>query len=142
MCTQEPHGPQNSTPRLKTVCSKAGGSTKGRFQGRNNPLGQEGSVGNSRVFSLFLFVLHCNAHGGFPGGSGVNNLPATQGTQVRSLAQEDLLEEEYPAQYACLENPVDRAWWATDHGIAEPDTTETTQQRQHNACNRQHTHTT
>ena len=30
---------------------------------------------------------------GFPGGSAVKNLPATQQTQVRSLGQEDLLEE-------------------------------------------------
>ena len=30
---------------------------------------------------------------GFPGGSGVKNLPAMQVTQVRSLGQEDPLEE-------------------------------------------------
>ena len=31
----------------------------------------------------------------------------------------------YPLQYFCLENPTDRgAWWATDHGAAELDTTE------------------
>ena len=30
-----------------------------------------------------------------------------------------------PLQYSCLENPMDQgAWWATDHGIAESDTTE------------------
>ena len=28
-------------------------------------------------------------------------------------------------QYSCLENPMDRgAWWATDHGVSELDTTE------------------
>ena len=31
---------------------------------------------------------------GFPGGSVVKNLPAVQETQVRSLGQEDPLEEE------------------------------------------------
>ena len=31
---------------------------------------------------------------GFPGGSGVKNLPAVQETQVQSLGREDLLEKE------------------------------------------------
>ena len=31
--------------------------------------------------------------GGFPGGSGVNNLPAMQETSIQSLDQEDPLEE-------------------------------------------------
>ena len=30
-----------------------------------------------------------------------------------------------PLQYSCLENPMDRgAWWATVHGVTEPDMTE------------------
>ena len=40
----------------------------------------------------------------------VKNLPAMQETQVRSLGQEDPLEEEMasPLQYSCLGNPTDR----------------------------------
>ena len=43
-------------------------------------------------------------------------------TWVRSLGQEDPLEEEMatPLQDSCLENPVDGgAWWATVHGVAK-----------------------
>ena len=33
----------------------------------------------------------------------------------------------YKLQYSCLENPMDRGvWQATDHGVAELDTTEAT----------------
>ena len=42
--------------------------------------------------------------------------------RVRSLGQEDLLEEEMatPLQYSCLENPMDRgAWRATAHGVSK-----------------------
>ena len=39
----------------------------------------------------------------------VKNLPAMRETQLRSLGQEDPLE-----------NPMDRgAWWATVHGVAK-----------------------
>ena len=27
-----------------------------------------------------------------------------------------------PLQYSCLENPMDRAWWATVHGLAKSQT--------------------
>ena len=29
-----------------------------------------------------------------------------------------------PLQYSCLENPMDRAWWATVYGVTESDMTE------------------
>ena len=42
-----------------------------------------------------------------------------QKTWVRSLGQEDLLEDGNPLQYSCLENSMDRgSWWATVHRIA------------------------
>ena len=51
-----------------------------------------------------------------------------QETQVRSLGQEDPLEEENGTllQYSRLGNPMDRGtWWATIYGIAkEADMTE------------------
>ena len=52
----------------------------------------------------------------------VTNLPVGQETQVRSLGQEDSLEN-YPLQYSCLENSMDRgAWGATVHGVAKTQT--------------------
>ena len=55
----------------------------------------------------------------------VENLPAMQETQVRSLGEEDPLEEgtANPLQYSCLENTKDRgAWQATAHGAAKSQT--------------------
>ena len=46
----------------------------------------------------------------------------TQEMQVRSLGQEDPLEEGHghPPQYSCLENSTDRgAWWAIAHRLAK-----------------------
>ena len=49
----------------------------------------------------------------------VKNPPAMQDTQVRSLGQEDPLEEGWPPT-SCLENPMDRgAWQAMVHGLAQ-----------------------
>ena len=65
---------------------------------------------------------------GFPGGSVVkySRLPMqeTQETWVRSLGQEDPLEEGMATHSStCLENPMDRgAWWATVHGVAKSQT--------------------
>ena len=52
---------------------------------------------------------------GFPGSTVVKNLPAlleTLETEVRSLGQEDPLEEEMATlQCFCWENPMDRGAW-------------------------------
>ena len=48
---------------------------------------------------------------GFSGGSVVKYPPAVQKTQVRSVGQEDPLEESIdgsPLQYSCLENPIEK----------------------------------
>ena len=55
----------------------------------------------------------------FPGGSAVKNPPAMQETWVRSLGQEDPLEEGMATRSSILawRIPMDReAWWATVHG--------------------------
>ena len=52
----------------------------------------------------------------------VKNPRAMQETQVRSLGCEDSPgdENDYPLQYSCLENPMDRgALWATVHGVTK-----------------------
>ena len=54
----------------------------------------------------------------------VKSLPAMQETQVWSLGQEDLLEEEMATHSnSCLGNPMGRgAWWATVHGVTRSQT--------------------
>ena len=53
----------------------------------------------------------------------VKNLPIMQEIWVRSLGQEDPLEEGRhgnPLQYSCLEHPTDKgAWWATVHWVTK-----------------------
>ena len=60
----------------------------------------------------------------FPGSSVVKNPPAMQETQVKSLGQEDPLEEENgnPLQYSYLKKPTDRG--ASPKGCKELDMTE------------------
>ena len=63
-----------------------------------------------------------NLHG-LPWCLSSKNLPSMQETQemwVRSLGQEDPLEEEMATHYSCLENPRDRGTWqAIIHRIAK-----------------------
>ena len=59
---------------------------------------------------------------GFPGGSGVKNLPANA-RDVGSIPGSGRSSGEgndNPPQYSCLGNPMDReAWGATVHGVAK-----------------------
>ena len=60
--------------------------------------------------------------GGFPVGSAAKNLPAMQETRVRSLAQEDLLEEDTQLTPVFLPGESHgqrRAWWAIVHRVAQ-----------------------
>ena len=54
---------------------------------------------------------------GFPGGSGVKNLPAMQKTQVPSLSQEDPLQKEMatPSRIVAWEIP-----WTEEPGVYSP----------------------
>ena len=64
------------------------------------------------------------------GDSVVKNLPATaedagDAALVPGLGQSPGGGHGNPLQYSCLENPMDRAWWATVHrGEKESDTTD------------------
>ena len=73
---------------------------------------------------------------GFPSGSEVKNPPAMQEpeeTQVRSLGQEDPLEEGMATHCSIPAWRILRTeefWWVIIHKVAESDTTEATQQKQ------------
>ena len=57
---------------------------------------------------------------GFPGGSEVENLPASAGdvSLIPGSVRSPGIGNGNPLQYSCLENPMDRgAWWATVHGF-------------------------
>ena len=62
---------------------------------------------------------------GFPGGSGVKNLPASAGDagdvgSVSRLGRTPAVRNGNTLQYPCLENSMSRgAWWATVHGVTK-----------------------
>ena len=69
-------------------------------------------------------VLYCfsNTLWGFPGGSVVKNLPASEGDEglIPGLGRSPGGRNGNPLQNSCLENPMDRgAQWATIHGVAK-----------------------
>ena len=64
---------------------------------------------------------------GFPGGSGGKESACSAGNVglILGLGRSPGGGHGNPLQYSCLENPMDRrAQWATGHGVAESDTTE------------------
>ena len=73
---------------------------------------------------------------GFPGGSGVKNLPDNSGDTGLILGSGKSSGEGNgnPVQYSFLENPMDRgAWWPTVHGVTKE--SDTTKLQQHiNIC--------
>ena len=67
---------------------------------------------------------------GFPGGSDGKESACSAGASgsIPGLGRYPGEGNDYPLQYSCLENPVDRGdWWAVIHGVAESDTTEVTE---------------
>ena len=64
---------------------------------------------------------------GFPGGSVVQNLPANiwETGSIPGLRRSPGEGNDYPLQYSCLENLMEKgAWWSVVHGVAkELDTT-------------------
>ena len=91
---------------------------------RMSPMGKIGE--SIQGISLCCFLqLHANL--GFPSGASGKEptMQETQETWVRSLGQEDLLEEGLAtySSYSCLENTMDRgAGWATVHRVAKSQT--------------------
>ena len=74
---------------------------------------------------------------GFPGATGVKNLPVNAG-DVRDMGLTPGLGRSpggghgNPFQYSCLENPMDRGtWWAAVHGVAKSQTQLSTHATQH-----------
>ena len=64
---------------------------------------------------------------GFPGGSNDKESVCSTGDlgSTRGLGRSPGEGNDNLLQYSCLENSIDRgAWWATDHGVEELDTTE------------------
>ena len=74
------------------------------------------------------FSIHPKIVVGFPSGSVIKNPPAmqeSQETQVRSMGQEDPLEEGMATHSSILARRIlmDRgAWWATVHGVTKSQT--------------------
>ena len=73
----------------------------------------------------WLKTIHAYSPLGFPGGSVVNNLPASARDSgdvcsVPGSGRSPRGGNGNPLQYSCLENPMDRgAWWAIIHGVAK-----------------------
>ena len=67
----------------------------------------------------------------FPDGAVVKNIPANAGDRCRRRGFDPCIRKipwrtnDYPLQYSCLENSMDRGpWQAPVHGFVELDTTE------------------
>ena len=71
---------------------------------------------------------HLGTREGFPGGSGVKNLPVNEGDTgdlglIPASGRSPGGQHGNPLQCSCLENLMDRgAWWATGHRVAKSQT--------------------
>ena len=77
----------------------------------------------SRFSSVIYFIhdsMHTHTHTlGFPGGSD-NEVSTCSAGDPGFLGREESPGEgtDYPLQYSCLKNPMDRRrWWATVYGV-------------------------
>ena len=75
------------------------------------------------VLKMKIYYLPISSRG-FPGGSVIKNMPASAGdTRDASLipgaGRSPGGGNDNPLQYPCLENPKDRAWRATVHGVTK-----------------------
>ena len=52
----------------------------------------------------------------------VKNLPAGDPGSIPGSDRSPGEANGNPLQYSCLENPMERAWWATDHGVEKSQT--------------------
>ena len=85
--------------------------------------------------SALLLLHHFTLTMGFPGGSAVENPPATRETQVRSLGGEDPLEEEMATHSSILAWRIPWTKEPAKHsscGHKEPNTTEQLMHNPHN----------
>ena len=72
------------------------------------------------VAQTFSYLRNCWSCVGFPGGSVVNNMPASAGDagSIPGSGRSPGEGNGTPLQDSCLENPMDRgAWWATVRGV-------------------------
>ena len=93
----------------------------------------------------WLFIVETSfveEYKGFPGGTMLKNPPASAGDwgSISGLGKSPGPGNGNPLQNSCLRNPIDRgAWWATAHGVAKVQTTDTCTLAC--VCARTHTHT-
>ena len=76
------------------------------------------------VHTVAISVKISSLYWGFPGGSDGKESGCNAGDlgSIPGLGRSPGEGNGNPLQYSCLENPMDRAWWATAHGVAKSGT--------------------
>ena len=86
------------------------------------------TVRKTSLSSPSLYSLLLPHSQGFPGGSGVKDLPANAGSNrgmglIPGSGRSPGVRNGNALQYSCLGNPMDRgAWWAAVHGVTKSQT--------------------